>query len=376
MHILVVEDSAACAHYYSQYLQACVDQLSKACSLAEARRLLQDPACRPVNGVILDQFLADGLGLELMPCLRKLWPQAGVVMVSANDNPAFWLEAFEQGIDDYLIKPANMALLWVKLRRCIEQKAKDWAQQQELNRRIETERQEQILAKQLFDYLTRSLSEQPGFMRSQSLSQALFNGDLILHQQASDGSWYLLLADAMGHGLAAAVSLMPVWQIFQTMSRKALPLMELVLELNDKLECQLPDDRFVAAMLIHLQPAQNRLSIWNGGMPPAILYRFGLAPEFVNSDNLPLGILSQTASQMLVTERPLAEIQRILAFSDGVTESQNGKGECLSYSQVAQFGHPELSRGFDALRALVQQNLSQDDASLLEIDCQVLLDCQ
>lgn len=375
MRVLIVEDDSMFNQFYAMYAEMQGDDYVAVTSLSAAHNALIAPASLPFDAVLLDNHLTDGQGLSLLPTLINHSPDSAVIMVSANDEPEFFLEAFEQGVDDYAVKPVNMDLLWVKLRRSVQQRRirkQARQQQEELELWIDEEQKEQRLANHIFNSMTQHLQANASFFRSHVQSSATFCGDVVLRQQANDGSWYFLLADSMGHGLAAAVSLIPTLEVFQAMSRKALPLSNIVFELNHKLSRQLPADRFVAAVLVRLDPNRQCVEIWNGAMPPLLLVDIaGGRTEFVRSSNMALGILDDRQVEVETQHFVLTDFDLLVAYSDGVIESELCDGGVLTAEQLSHLWQADPTQAFVNL----QQTISHfphvhDDITAIEINLQ------
>lgn len=94
-----------------------------------------------------------------------------------------------------------------------------------------------------------------------------FSGDLLCATRGPRDILYLLLADATGHGLPAALSAMPLPQVFYGMAAKGFSLASMAEELNRKLKRLMPADRFVAATLAAIDVAGGTVEIWTAETP-------------------------------------------------------------------------------------------------------------
>lgn len=103
MNILVVEDELLFKMIYREFFDNKQVQHQFASSLQEARLILQQNLY--FDAVILDNQLTDGEGVTLVPALKTAFSDAAVLMVSANSNPEFFLQAYAAGLDDYALKP-------------------------------------------------------------------------------------------------------------------------------------------------------------------------------------------------------------------------------------------------------------------------------
>jgi hypothetical protein len=69
---------------------------------------------------------------------------------------------------------------------------------------------------------------------------ALFSGDVVFARRTPSGRLHVLLADAVGHGLPAAINILPLYFPFDAMSRKGYPISALARELNRRMRDLLP----------------------------------------------------------------------------------------------------------------------------------------
>ncbi|MDP5138149.1 SpoIIE family protein phosphatase [Rheinheimera baltica] len=375
LRILVVEDDVFLCTFYKKFLEHNGATVVACFSLAEAELNFSEINAK-FDAVLLDNQLGNTEGINLLPLLKLKLPLAAVIMVSANDNPEFFLAAFNAGIHDYMVKPVNQDLLWLKVTTAVNQqrlKALAEKQRAELAYWVEQEQEQQRLAKHLFDRMFQQLNQPHPAVHAWVKSHSLFSGDAVLRCQADDGSWYFMLADAMGHGLAPAISLMPMLKTFHSMAKKAIPLPNIVFELNDNLNRLLPDDRFIAAVLLRLDPRQQSLEIWNGGMPSVLLLDHdGAIVSVAPSTNMALGVLAKHQISVQVQRFSLDEsnITYFMMFSDGLTETVFDDNGQLHVSDLVDLILWRSERPLQGIQAKFKHVPQQDDVSLCLVNCQ------
>jgi serine phosphatase RsbU (regulator of sigma subunit) len=134
------------------------------------------------------------------------------------------------------------------------------------------------------------------------------------------GSLVTMLGDAAGHGLSAAISLLPMLQVFYGMARKDLRLREVASEMNRQLKEYAPVGIYLAAALVAVHPRERRVEIWNGGIPGGVWLRNGQAQmaQPLASRHLPLGILDDAQFDPECVTAVPGRGERILFFSDGL----------------------------------------------------------
>jgi response regulator of citrate/malate metabolism/anti-sigma regulatory factor (Ser/Thr protein kinase) len=376
LRVLIVEDDLVFKIFYKNFLLQKGASVVACASLLEARQILKANS-EPFSAIVLDNQLTDGEGIDLLPALNQLVEKPAVIMVSGNDDPEFFLSAFNAGIDDYMVKPVNMELLWIKLtnsiqKLCLNQLAA--SQRQKLEFWIQQETLQQQLAKHLFDNMYQACQQaHPGVHRWLQPSD-IFSGDLLLQTFASDGSWYCMLADAMGHGLAPAISLMPVIKIFQSMAVKARSLQNIVYELNAELNRVLPEDRFVAAILLKVDAHRCQIDVWNGGMPALLcLNPQGQLVRRIKSANMALGVLDGRQLSTRLQSIGLSEAAFLVFYSDGLTESELCCGDKFDENKLIAALQRDSADPWQTVRQCFDSHPAADDISACLVDTRQLL---
>ncbi len=202
-----------------------------------------------------------------------------------------------------------------------------------------------------------------------------FSGDVVAASRSPEGSFYVLLADATGHGLTAAISVLPVLAIFYRLTRTNHPVKEIIAELNQQLAESMPIGRFVAVTLVRIDDIAKSGEIWVGGTPPAFLLdRWGRKLREFPSENLPLGIVdSKTLGCQAVSFTWETESQLIIC-SDGLMEASNHAG--IQFGEtglMAAAAHASPETRFSQIDSALLKHLNgspaADDVSLMIIDC-------
>lgn len=173
-------------------------------------------------------------------------------------------------------------------------------------------------------------------------SKTDFCGDLILARYSPSASVFVLHVDAMGQGLSATVTLLPVMDIFQSMVDKGYSLPMIMRRINIRLHHLLPPDRFVAASLIEVDLLHQQVSVWNGGMPSIyLLSQQGEVLEEFSSQHLALGILDNSQFNAGVKRFALPESGGLFATSDGLIEQSNPNKEIFGVARLKKLLHQD-----------------------------------
>lgn len=201
-----------------------------------------------------------------------------------------------------------------------------------------------------------------------------FSGDVVAARRSPSGRLYVMLADATGHGLAAAISLVPALSVLHAMADQDCSLGEIAGELNDKMLRLLPTGHFLAAALLRLDERRGSGELWVGGVPPVlILDSAGQMTRRFASNHFAFGVCATSASTLETTPFSWDRPCQMLLTTDGVTEAEGPYGdqfgEARLLNAVQQSDRHDRLRGItEALRAHLAGFPSGDDASIALVD--------
>lgn len=119
--ILVVDDNSVNSNLLSRQLERYGYTATAVNSGAQA---LESLAKKAYDMVLLDIFMPDMNGLEVLSCLKQNadWQSIPVIMISALDELRSVVHCIEMGAEDFLAKPFNPILLQAKINACLEKK--------------------------------------------------------------------------------------------------------------------------------------------------------------------------------------------------------------------------------------------------------------
>jgi two-component system, NtrC family, response regulator HydG len=116
-NILVVDDDVEIRELLNQVLQRAnftVHQVKDGASLKEAYERVQ------ADVVLLDFKLPDATGLDLLPTIKKVWPEAEVIMLTGHATYDVAVEATKRGAFHFQEKPFDPESLLNLIKRALE----------------------------------------------------------------------------------------------------------------------------------------------------------------------------------------------------------------------------------------------------------------
>lgn len=117
--VLIVEDESNIAEFHSYYLQQTqrFRPIGIAKSITEAKSMIR--ILKP-KLILLDNFLPDGKGIDLLKDLTSAKPAPDVIFITAASDMETVREAVRCGVFDYLLKPISYDRLKDSLERYLK----------------------------------------------------------------------------------------------------------------------------------------------------------------------------------------------------------------------------------------------------------------
>jgi serine phosphatase RsbU (regulator of sigma subunit) len=198
-----------------------------------------------------------------------------------------------------------------------------------LTDRAHRELEEELdLAREVLRNLTRIDHQSIPQFREALLPAKKFSGDLITSAISPGGQLYGLFADVTGHGLASALFQIPAVDSFKGHVTLDSSVEKIARGINARLKSLSRTGHFMAAIIFCHDAAENRITIWNGGMPEAwLLDEAGVVTQTVKSSHVALGILPDDVFDDKAVVIDCAGFSQLLMMSDGVLEAVNVDGE-------------------------------------------------
>jgi DNA-binding response OmpR family regulator len=319
--------------------------------------------------VLMDVVMPGMDGLQATRELRRLCAGTWlpILLLSARSDDEDMIAGLESGADDYLTKPIRRAILAAKLSAC----ARQLALQAGMNNYRAEHEAEIEFARAVIDRQVKGKSVADSRVRYSVTPTTQFSGDIVAVSRSHSGALYTLLADATGHGLAAAISVLPVLQVFFGMAAKNLSLGLMAGEINRHLMSSLPVGRFVAASMLRLGDGFGEL--WVGGTPDILwLDKQGVVKERFGSANLPLGIDADDPVNVPPRHFRWTSGDQLVLCSDGLLEAQSSGGEAFGTHRLEAVLRGTLpTQRHDEVRKALDMHLdgasAHDDVSLMVI---------
>lgn len=228
--------------------------------------------------------------------------------------------------------------------------------------------QEHKDAERIYEKFVRPSSQDIVGFKSYISPASIFNGDLLLARVQPSGDVLVLLGDFTGHGLSAAIGVIPVAEMFSGMVTKARSVPEIIVEINCKLHKILPAHLFFSCAILQVSPSQKKARIFNCGMPDILMTKPGEEVMRFSSRNLPLGVVDSKRLDLYPDTVKLTGNEVFYLLTDGVIESRNPDGEMFGYERVEQ---ALMSSAEDGIETLIEHASLFCDGQFFEDDVSI-----
>ena len=105
MNVLIVEDEPQVAKYLTRLIVSTGHQVQAAISCRQTLDLVEH---KLFDLVILDIFLPDGQGHDIIPKIRAMRPKINIIAMTGQNNRELEQKVREKGVLFYMIKPIDV----------------------------------------------------------------------------------------------------------------------------------------------------------------------------------------------------------------------------------------------------------------------------
>ena len=198
-------------------------------------------------------------------------------------------------------------------------------------------------------------------------------GDFALVNSTDHEHLSLLVCDVSGHGIGSALVANRIYSETTTHLRSGMPFLDMFGELNRFLiEDIAGSGMFVTLAAARIDVDRRRMVFAGAGHPPAMLARYGQTPLLLESRSMILGALPDAVDATANLEVQLQPDDRIVLYTDGITEVFNSRGEMLGIEgvheivrQTSSLPPHEMKQGILNGVAAWREGPPTDDVSLM-----------
>ena len=373
--VLVVDDIEANRDVLTRRLER---QGYAVATADNGRQALEKLRAATFDLVLLDIMMPEMDGYEVLqrlkadPALRPI----PVIMISALNELDSVVRCIEMGAEDYLPKPFNPTLLKARIGACLEKKrARDrethlFAELQirntEMARWRELQEADLAVARTTQQAIVNSALPRPGGWQVEAVYAPLIQvgGDVYGWRQLDHEVWLFWLADATGHGVAAALLTTLVAWLFHHASAASRTAHGILTRVNAEFFSVVRGHSFMTACCAVIE-ADGRVTFAGAGHPPLLIRRRAGTVEALPSRNTMMGI--NPAMEIGETVAMLASGDVALLYTDGLHSLKSDGSERFT-SETIMDAFARIDGSADLLPRLIAQLVQRSDAQPFDDD--------
>lgn len=161
-------------------------------------------------------------------------------------------------------------------------------------------------------------------------------GDFTLVDSQDSGQISLFVCDVSGHGIGSALVANRIYSETARHLRSGMPFIDMFAELNHFLIEDIGAGMFVTVAAARIDTHLRKMVFAGAGHPPAMLARRGQNPLLLESRSTILGALPDTVDTTPSVHLQLEPGDRIVLYTDGITEVFNSRGEMLGIAGIRE----------------------------------------
>ena len=309
-------------------------------------------------------------GLDLISRIQALDHDLPIIVMTAWATVDLAVETMRLGVRDFVQKPWENSGLLGKLRTHIEQgRLRRLEQSREHQLKVEMNEAREIQR----ELMPRRMPQLDGFSLASAWQAAHeVSGDYLAAYKFNESHAVLCVADVAGKGFPAALLMSNMQAALRSLTSESISPSELCVKLNGLMCGNTPLRKFVTCFYGDLDVPNRTLTFTNAGHNPPILMRRD--EECIRLEDGGPVIGAFTGSKYSQREIKLNEGDKLLLFTDGVTEARNESGEEFGEDRLQECVRAYRGRNAAELRTMILREVAEfcsnnfdDDAALMVV---------
>jgi sigma-B regulation protein RsbU (phosphoserine phosphatase) len=304
-------------------------------------------------------------GLELIPKVRALDSSLPIVVMTGWGSVDTAVEAMRHGARSFVQKPWEDVMLLEILQREIEESQATKRSDAKQKREFEEAR---LIQRGL---LPTTPPQIPGLRLASSWQPANgVGGDCFDMLTFGTGAMGVYIADVAGKGVPAALLMSNLQAAVRAFAQEGAAPGSVCTSVNRLLCRNMASGRFVTFCYARIDVAAGKLTYANAGHNPPLLVRASGAIDKLSPGGTVLGVFAESTYEQ--GDFALRPGDRLILYTDGMTESRNPAGEEFGEEGIAASAAQHRALGAEDMLAAMLKDIEgfngtayEDDATLI-----------
>lgn len=328
---LIVDDEPVNVKVLSNLLKLKGIQILEASNGQEALDILESGKVPDI--VLLDVMMPELSGYDVCEILRKKYTlyELPILILTAKNQIADLVKGLEFGANDYLTKPFDKVELMARVNTLValKQAAKNHDQFKALQQELSIARN---IQRSLLPESFPKLSAVHFFAHYSPYQQV--GGDFYDTIVENDSSFGVIMADVSGHGIPAAFIASMLKIVFSVQTHLVSSPSKLLGGINQALVGKLKK-HYITASYVHVDTKEKLIRVSSAGHPSPFLWK-KKAQKLVTLETRGRILGWIPDSQFTEIEEEISSGDKLILYSDGITEVRNAQGELFGETRLAE----------------------------------------
>jgi PAS domain S-box-containing protein len=201
-------------------------------------------------------------------------------------------------------------------------------------------------------------------------------GDFGLVTPLDEDHLNVLVCDVSGHGISSALIANRIYSETISQLNNCAPLGDMLRQLNQLVIQNIGNPLFFFTVsVVRVDRSGRRMAFAGAGHPPAMIVKPGEEPRLLESRSTVLGVLPDAVDPEPVLEVQLEAGDRIVLYTDGLTDVFNSEGKMLGVGGVRRFVRETATLPLHEMRNAILERVAEwrkgqpaDDISLILVE--------
>jgi sigma-B regulation protein RsbU (phosphoserine phosphatase) len=304
-------------------------------------------------------------GLELIPRVRSLDASLPIVVMTGWGSIDTAVEAMRRGAKSFVQKPwEDVTLLEILEREIADARAA---------RRLDQKQQREFEEARLIQrgLLPTTVPQINGIELAVSWQPADGVGGDCFDTLPFRGGVGISIADIAGKGLPAALLMSNLQAAVRAFAQETAAPSSICGSVNRLLCRNMASGRFATFCYARVDTAGRRIVYSNAGHNPPLLIRAGGSLERLSEGGMVLGVFPDTAFEQ--GELPIGSGDRLLFYTDGITEARSPDGEEYGEDKLAAAALAGMAASVTDMKDAVLADVSTFTGGLFEDDATLIV---
>jgi sigma-B regulation protein RsbU (phosphoserine phosphatase) len=315
-------------------------------------------------------------GLNLVSHVRAMDQTLPIVVMTAWGSVELAVETMQRGVGDFVTKPWENLRLLETLRVQVERgrELRDALRQQEAEHAQQRRREQEYAEAREIQHalLPKEIPQFDGLeIAGTWLPARAVSGDYFNVLRLGAGAAALCIGDVAGKGMPAALLMSNLQAAVGAFATARISPGELCGKLNRMICGHAPDGKFITFVYALVDVPRRQMACANAGHnPPLVVHGDGSVARLA-AGGTPLGVSTEREFQQ--EEIELRAGDRLVLFTDGITEAQDAREEEFGEDRLVELVRENRARSAAELQRLILDAVTQFNAGDLQDDATLVV---